>query len=61
MMRLFWRGMQPTWPTFSPLLEIPLDHLLHTKDVTIVNREIGVDVGSDHYPLIVDLVLGDEK
>ncbi len=53
-------GIQPTWPIFSPLLEIPLDHLLHTKDLSIVRREIGPDVGSDHYPLIVDLALSVE-
>lgn len=51
-------GVQATWPNFMPLLLIPLDHCLHSPAVSIVKREIGSDVGSDHYPLIVDFVIG---
>ena len=48
------RGVQPTWPAGSPLLAIPLDHCLHSPDIAILQRRIGGDVGSDHYPVIVD-------
>ena len=48
------RSIQPTWPAPLPLLWIPLDHALHSPDVAVVSRQIGPDVGSDHYPLVVD-------
>jgi endonuclease/exonuclease/phosphatase (EEP) superfamily protein YafD len=51
------RGVLPTWPTFFPLLLIPLDHCLHTKGIHISRITIGPKVGSDHYPLVVDFVL----
>ncbi len=51
-------GVQPSWSSFNPLLRIPIDHCLHTPDVSVVGRRIGEAVGSDHYPLIVDLVVG---
>lgn len=47
-------GFQPTWPTFLPLMSIPIDHCLHTSGVQILNREVGGEMGSDHLPLIVD-------
>ena len=50
-------GVQPTWPNFNPLLRIPLDHCLHSPDIRIVDRRVGEDVASDHYPLIVDIVV----
>ncbi|MBT3193614.1 MAG: hypothetical protein HN341_13780 [Verrucomicrobia bacterium] len=50
-------GVQPSWSSLNPLFRIPIDHCLHTSGVSIVDRRIGEDVGSDHYPLIVDLVV----
>lgn len=50
-------GVQPTWPSHNPLLLIPLDHCLHSPDISIIHREIGPSVGSDHYPLIVDFLM----
>ena len=51
-------GIQGTWPSFFFPLRIPIDHCLHSSEVTILNRKIGSDVGSDHLPLIVDFTLG---
>ena len=51
-------GVQATWPTFSPLLRIPIDHCLCAPEIGIVNRQVGPHVGSDHYPLIVDFIIG---
>lgn len=51
------RGVRPTWPAFNPLLRIPLDHCLYSTGIEIVNRQTGPDVGSDHFPLVVDFVL----
>lgn len=50
-------GIQPTWPSGAVLLRIPIDHCLHSPDVAIVNREIGENVGSDHFPVIVDFFI----
>jgi len=45
-------GIQPSW-----LWAIPIDHLLHSDDIAILDRRIGPDVGSDHRPLIVDIAV----
>jgi len=47
-------GFQPSWPSDNRFLRIPLDHVLHSPDIIIHNRVIGGDVGSDHFPVIVD-------
>ncbi len=52
-------GIQPTWPAHIPFLWIPIDHCLHSSDITIVNRTIGPNIGSDHYPIIVDFRQGE--
>lgn len=55
-------GVLPTWPTFNPLLRIPIDYCLCSEGIKIVGRETGPDVGSDHFPVIVDFVIKqDEK
>ena len=40
------------------LLSVRIDHLLTTLDVLPVVAKVGIDVGSDHRPLLVDLALG---
>ena len=50
------RGVQPTWPSNNFFLRIPLDHCLYSPAITVVRREVGPAVGSDHFPLIVDFV-----
>jgi endonuclease/exonuclease/phosphatase (EEP) superfamily protein YafD len=52
------RGIQPTWQAGLPcFLRIPLDHVLHSSDITILRREIGPNIGSDHLPVIVEFSL----
>ena len=51
------RGLQPTWPAWLFPVWIPIDHLLHSEDVVILNRIVGSYIGSDHYPVIVDFAL----
>ena len=48
---------EPTWPTYNPLLWIPIDHCLVSPEIIVTDRQIGPDVGSDHYPIVVDLQL----
>ncbi len=47
-------GLQPTWPTTFPLAWIPIDHCLISSEVLIRKRQVGPNIGSDHYPLVVD-------
>lgn len=51
-------GVQPTWPTFLPLMYIPLDHCLISSDWQIITHRLGPRVGSDHLPLVVELDSG---
>ncbi|NJN31021.1 MAG: endonuclease/exonuclease/phosphatase family protein [Synechococcales cyanobacterium RM1_1_8] len=50
-------GLQPTWPSNLPPLQIPIDHILVSRDFTVLESRRGRSVGSDHYPLIADLAL----
>lgn len=50
-------GIQATWPEGVFLLRVPLDHVLVSKDIAIKNRRVGNSIGSDHRPVIVDLVV----
>jgi endonuclease/exonuclease/phosphatase (EEP) superfamily protein YafD len=38
-------------------LRIPIDFCLVSEEITIRNKTIGTDIGSDHFPLIVDFAL----
>ena len=49
-------GLQPSFPaTSSPLLRVPIDHLLHSDELVVTDRRLGPNLGSDHFVLIVDL------
>jgi endonuclease/exonuclease/phosphatase (EEP) superfamily protein YafD len=49
-------GLQPSFPTTSNLLlRVPIDHLLHSEALEVTGRQLGPALGSDHFPLVVDL------
>lgn len=48
-------GWYPTWPSGAWPLRIPLDHCLVSSEVAVRRRWVGEGVGSDHFPLWVDL------
>lgn len=51
-------GLQPTYSEeYHPLLRIPIDHLLHSPALGVRDRKLGPTMGSNHYPVIVDLEL----
>jgi endonuclease/exonuclease/phosphatase (EEP) superfamily protein YafD len=49
------RGAPSTWPAPFRILGIPIDHCLVSPELVVLGRRVGPDIGSDHYPLIVDL------
>ena len=49
------RGLAFTWPTSFPLLGIPIDHVLLSSGFEAVDYLRGRDIGSDHFPVIVDI------
>lgn len=53
-------GLQATFPAGLAIARIPIDHLLASCTVGVRDRRIGPDVGSDHLPVIADLVLPDQ-
>ncbi len=50
-------GLQWSWPVGFWPLALPIDHCLVSERVDVLDRWIGPDVGSDHYPLVVDVRL----
>ncbi len=52
-------GPQNSWPSLSPLdiFRIPIDHVFVSKNIQVIDRKIGPNLGSDHFPVIVKLSL----
>jgi endonuclease/exonuclease/phosphatase (EEP) superfamily protein YafD len=49
-------GIQPSWiPGGKPLPLLPIDHVLVSPDIQVLERRIERDAGSDHRPLFVKL------
>ncbi len=51
------RGFNATFDARNPLMRWPLDHVFHTDDFGVLAFSAGPDVGSDHFPLEVELCL----
>ncbi len=51
-------GVQPSWPAGFPLFGIPIDHLIHSPELTTIDRRLGESLGSDHFALIVTIGWG---
>ena len=51
-------GLDLSYPAdANPLVRIPIDHLLYSEDLAVFDRRLGPSMGSDHFPLTVDLAL----
>lgn len=49
-------GVQPSWPVQLFILSIPIDHVLISEDLEVKDRKVCRSVGSDHYPVYIELV-----
>lgn len=55
-------GLTPTWPAIGyGWIGIPIDHVLVTQQWSVVQREVGPNLGSDHLPVIVRIALCKDK
>lgn len=50
-------GVMPSWPTTPWYMRIPLDHFLTSENIVTREMRLGPDVGSDHFPVYVELWL----
>lgn len=48
------QGIFPTWTGFTPLLGVPIDHILISEGIDCLDRSVGPNLGSDHRPLVMD-------
>jgi endonuclease/exonuclease/phosphatase (EEP) superfamily protein YafD len=49
-------GVSPTWFSHWPPLGLTIDHILIGAAIDAQSHEVGDDVGSDHFPVVADLV-----
>lgn len=54
-------GFDFTWPSFLPLLGIPIDHCLVSPGLGVVAFRRLPAFGSDHYPIVVELSMEGEQ
>jgi endonuclease/exonuclease/phosphatase (EEP) superfamily protein YafD len=54
-------GIQPTWPTWMPLLLVPIDHIWISRNIQVHNRRVGPRIGSDHHPVILDFSINSHR
>jgi endonuclease/exonuclease/phosphatase (EEP) superfamily protein YafD len=47
-------GLRPSWPSFFPPMGIPIDHALVSSGIVVHRFRCGPNLGSDHYPVVVD-------
>ncbi len=50
-------GPQPSWSTEMLIPFVPIDHFLVSHDIEVLNRVLGPNLGSDHLPVYVDLLV----
>jgi len=53
-------GLQPSFPADTFWARVPIDHLLHNAGFDTIGRTLDSAIGSDHLPLVVDLIVVEE-
>ena len=49
------RGLYNTYNVSVPLLRYPLDHIFYSREFGLLTLKKLEDIGSDHFPLLIDL------
>lgn len=49
------RGLYPTYDATSSIWRYPLDYLFHSEDFRVIEIRILPEIGSDHFPLLLEL------
>ncbi len=49
------RGTFNTFPSGFPIIRWPLDHIFHSEEFELASIQVLEDIGSDHFPILVDL------
>jgi endonuclease/exonuclease/phosphatase (EEP) superfamily protein YafD len=50
-------GVQPTFPSDRLVVRIPIDHCLVSSTISVIDRHVGPNIGSDHLPVVIDLAV----
>ncbi|MGO3285782.1 MAG: endonuclease/exonuclease/phosphatase family protein [Mesonia sp.] len=50
-------GLQTSWPAGFFPLQTTLDHALVSKNIRVTKREVGENIGSDHFPIYLEISL----
>jgi endonuclease/exonuclease/phosphatase (EEP) superfamily protein YafD len=50
-------GVQASWPTSWALMRTTIDHVLISPRVRVIDRRVGPYIGSDHFPVVIDLLV----
>jgi endonuclease/exonuclease/phosphatase (EEP) superfamily protein YafD len=50
-------GIEASFPATSTIVQIPIDHVLASCAIGVRDRHIERDIGSDHLPIVIDLVV----
>ena len=51
-------GLELTFPSGSSrLVQVSIDHVLHSEGFAVIDRRLGPALGSDHLPVVVDFAL----
>ena len=53
------RGLYSSFDAGNPLLRWPLDHVFVTEEFSVGRLALLGDIGSDHFPVVVEVVLGE--
>lgn len=54
-------GVQPSYPVGSVLWKVPIDHVLHSPEIIVVDRQLGPELGSDHYPVVIEFFVSESN
>jgi endonuclease/exonuclease/phosphatase (EEP) superfamily protein YafD len=53
-------GRQPSWPSWS-WYRIAIDHAFLSNDLAVESRRIGPAIGSDHFPMLLEVAPADHS